>query len=222
MNAKVGNTSSNDRITPRHGQAAESLTEHLLNRMAILAEQHVFNNLAHIRRVSLFSKQIALHLGLDRKAATTLANAARLHDIGMIHVPATIPNKKNALTASEKACLQGHVAAGLRLVGRKRDPLIQAARAVIAGHHERHDGSGYPDGLAGDAIPLEGRIVAIADTFDALCTPKPYRRHTDPETAISVIINGGTGLHFDPAIIKAFSACRRQLIEICGRLPHRY
>lgn len=199
----------------------ESLTEHLLNRMAILAEQHVFNNIPHIRRVSLFSYQIAIHLGLDQQTALTIAAAARVHDIGMIRVPETILKKPGPLTKSEQHILQGHVAAGLRLIGRKRDPLIQAGRMVIAGHHERHDGSGYPEGLAGDAIPVEGRIVAVADTFDALCSPRPYRRHTDPETAVSIIINGGAGVHFAPEVVNAFAASRQQVLEVCARLPHR-
>ncbi len=178
-------------------------------------------NIPHIRRVSLFSYQIAIHLGLDEQAAQTIAAAARVHDLGMIRVPGTILKKHGALTKSEQHILQGHVAAGLRLIGRKRDPLIQAGRMVIASHHERHDGSGYPDGLAGDTIPVEARIVAVADTFDALCSPRPYRRHSDPETAISIIINGGAGVHFDPATVDAFAACRQQLLDICTRLPYR-
>ncbi len=199
----------------------ESLTVHLLNRMAVLAEQHVFNNIPHIRRVSLFSYQIAKHLGLDEQAAQTIAAAARVHDIGMIRVPETILKKPGPLTKNEQRVLQGHVAAGLRLIGRKRDPLIQAGRMVIASHHERHDGSGYPEGLAGDAIPVEGRIVAVADTFDALCSPRPYRHYKDPETAISIIVNGGAGVHFDPATVDAFAASRQQLLDICTRMPHR-
>ncbi len=199
----------------------ESLTDHLLNRMAILAEQHVSSNIAHIRRVSLFSYQISTHLGLDEQLAQTIAAAARLHDIGMIRVPTAILKKVGPLTQSELKTIHGHVAAGLRLIGRKREPLVQAAREIISAHHERHDGSGYPDGLAGNAIPIKGRIVAVADTFDALCSPRPYRRHTDPETAISIIVNGGSGVHFDPDVVDAFQACRQQLLAICNRYPHR-
>ncbi len=204
-----------------NGHDGENLIDHLLNRMALLAEQHASSNLAHIRRISLFSYQIATHLGLDEQTARTIAAAARLHDIGMIRVPEVVLKKPGAMTPIELKAIQGHVAAGLRLIGRKRDPLIQTARAVISAHHERHDGSGYPDGLAGDAIPVAGRIVAVADTFDALCTPRPYRHHSTPETAISIIINGGGSAHFDPETVKAFSSCRRQLLAICHRYPHR-
>lgn len=199
----------------------ESLTDHLLNRMAILAEQHLGNNLAHIRRVSLFSYQIATHIGLDEQRAQTIAAAARLHDIGMGQVPPAILKKTGTLTKTELNAIHEHVAAGLRLVGRKRDPLVQTARVIIASHHERHDGGGYPDGLAGNAIPIEGRIVAVADTFDALCSPRPYRRQTAPATAISIIISGGGGVHFDPDVVNAFAACRRQILSISKHYPHR-
>jgi putative two-component system response regulator len=199
----------------------ESLTDHLLNRMAILAEQHLGNNLSHIRRVSLFSQQLGNAMGLDPERVSILAAASRVHDIGMIQVPAKILNKPDVLTKAEKDVIHQHIAAGLRLVGRKREPLIQMARTIIASHHERHDGSGYPDGIKEDEIPVEGRIVAIADTFDALCTPRPYRRHTDPETAISIIMNGGNGIHFHPDVVKAFSECRQNLLAICNHYPHR-
>lgn len=199
----------------------ESLTEHLLNRMAILAEQHVFNNLPHIRRVSLISYHIATRLGLGEQAAQTIAAAARVHDVGMISVPETILRKPTPLTEHERRILEGHVVTGLRLIGRKRDPVVQTGRTVIASHHERHDGSGYPDGLAGDAIPVEGRIIAIADTFDAICSPRSFRRQADPEIAISIIVNGGAGVQFDPATVNAFAACRQQLLDICTRLPYR-
>lgn len=187
----------------------------------MIAEHHVCSDLSHIRRIGLFSYHIAIALGFDESVAHTVGAAARLHDIGMVSVPASILQKPNKLTTDEMAVVKRHVEAGLRLIGRKREPLIQAARIIIGGHHERWDGSGYPNGLKQEAIPQEARIVAIADTFDAICTPRAYRRQTPPETAISVIANAEAAGIFDPATVKAFHACRGNILDICRSLPHR-
>ncbi len=204
-----------------HGVRLPTQTEHLLNRMALIAEHHSGANLHHIRRVSLFSYRIALELGLDEKAAMTISAAARLHDIGMIGVPASILKRPGRLSSAEMAVIRKHPKTGLRLIGRKQDPLIRAARAIIGGHHERWDGSGYPDSLKQESIPFEARIVAIADTFDSLCSPRPYRRATDPEMALTVITNAGTGGLFDTDMLNAFYKGRKDILEICRHLPHR-
>jgi len=210
-----------EKLVYAHGVRLPTQTEHLLNRMALIAEHHSGGDLHHIRRVSLFTHRIALELGLDEKTAMTISAAARLHEIGMIGVPSSILRKPGRLTPAEMAVIRKHPKTGLRLIGRKQDPLIRAARAIIGAHHERWDGSGYPDGLKQDSIPFEARIVAIADTFDSLCSPRPYRRATDPEMALTVITNAGTGGIFDADMLGAFFKGRKAILDICHHLPHR-
>ncbi len=206
---------------PAEDEQNDALFEHLLNRMAIIAEQHTGNPYSHIRRVSLFSKHIATQMGLPEDTVRRIANAARLHDIGMVTVPASILKKPSRLNSAEMAIVQHHTAAGLRLIGRKNDPFLQTARAVIGGHHERWNGSGYPGGLAEDRIPVEARIVAVADTFDALCSSRPDRKPIPPEAATSVIQNAGANGLFGPAAVAGFCACKNDILDICRRYPHR-
>src|SRR5205814_188056 len=134
-----------------------------------------------------------------------------LHDVGKIGVPDHILQKPGRLNKEERSVMRGHAALGADLLARV--PLLQeAGLAVIRSHHERWDGSGYPDMLAGQEIPLPGRIFAVADTLDAMTSDRPYRDALPWQAAVAEIRNEA-GRQFDPAVVEAFRACEPQLQE---------
>jgi putative two-component system response regulator len=120
--------------------------------------------------------RIAQAIGLPPEEAALLRRAAALHDIGKIGIPDALLHKPGALTESEMRVMQTHAAIGARILGGSHVPLLRVAEKVARSHHERWDGSGYPNGLKGDDIPLAGRIVAVADAFDAMTNDRPYRK----------------------------------------------
>jgi putative two-component system response regulator len=138
------------------------------------------------------------------------ASAAKFHDIGKIFVCEAVLNKKGELTEEEKAVLKTHVSAGLQMIARLEEAaedtaFLRHARQIVGGHHERWDGSGYPAGLKGTDIPLEGRLMAIADTYDELTAALPYKEPVSHEEARAVI-ESGSGSKFDPELIRVFRA----------------
>jgi response regulator RpfG family c-di-GMP phosphodiesterase len=155
----------------------------------------------HSCRVRNFSLHLANAIRLDRKTKRLLGLAAQLHDIGKVAVPDAILNKPTRLTREEYAVVQLHPVTGERILApvvRNREVL-----AGIRGHHERLDGSGYPDGLRGDQVPLFARIIAIPDCFDALTTSRAYRGALPVDEALE-ILRQGAGTQFDPDLVRAF------------------
>jgi putative nucleotidyltransferase with HDIG domain len=154
----------------------------------------------HARRVSRHAAGIAKRIGLDREQVARVRRAASLHDIGKLETPAAVVNKPGPLDAEEFNLVKRHAIAGERIVARLGDPELAA---IVRHHHERFDGKGYPDGLAGEEIPLGARIVAVADTFDALTSPRPYRPASRPCDALDLLsIEAGDQL--DPEVVSAF------------------
>jgi response regulator RpfG family c-di-GMP phosphodiesterase len=162
---------------------------------------------AHIHRIQEYTRRLALELGLDKADVDAFSKASRLHDIGKVGIPDTVLRKPGSLTAQEFAVIQQHSVIGDTIL--KRSPAMALARLVARSHHERWDGSGYPDGTAGTAIPYVARIVAVVDVFDALMSTRPYKGPWSADRAIAEIA-AGSGTHFEPAIAEAFLAiCRR-------------
>ena len=164
----------------------------------------------HARRVRDYCLALGSAIGLDRKQLARLRLAAQLHDIGKVAVPDAILNKPGRLTAEEFAIVQQHPVTGERILApivRNREVL-----AAIRGHHERLDGSGYPDGLKGDNIPLMARLIAIPDCFDAVTTSRAYRGALAIDTALE-ILRAGAGTHFDPVLVEAFLPLAPELIR---------
>lgn len=157
---------------------------------------------SHSRRVKRYALLLARHLGLERKHAKEVGLAAKLHDIGKIAIDENILRKPSDLTAEEIRAIQAHPAIGENIVR----PIIRTPHvlAAIRGHHERMDGRGYPDGLAGLAIPLEARLLSVVDCFDALTSCRPYREQ--PMKALEAIdlLHRQTDGHLDPALVAAF------------------
>jgi HD-GYP domain-containing protein (c-di-GMP phosphodiesterase class II) len=135
----------------------------------------------HSERVAGWARRVALALGLPGEGAETIAQAGLLHDLGKIGVPEPLLGKAGPLSPAEWEMMRRHPLIGAQILG----PLefFEAGAAIVRHHHERHDGSGYPDGLVGEAIPLGARIVAVADVYDAITSDRPYRSALPPEPA---------------------------------------
>ena len=156
----------------------------------------------HIVRMSQYSHLLAQAAGMGREQSDLLLNAAPMHDIGKIGIPEDILLKEGRLTQREWRMMQAHTTIGARII-ENHSKLMTTARLVALTHHERWDGSGYPYGLKESQIPFEGRIVAIADVFDALTSDRPYKEAWTFEQALA-LIEQQQGKHFDPALARLF------------------
>ena len=157
----------------------------------------------HVSRVAAISQLIAEGLGLGDEVARIIYLAAPLHDVGKIGVSDLILQKPGRLTAEEMAIMRQHVDIGCHILADGTSDLIRVAALIASSHHERWDGQGYPSGLKGDAIPIEGRIVALADVFDALCSERPYKKAWPIEDAYDEIV-ACSGTQFDPRCVEIF------------------
>lgn len=174
-----------------------------IQRLAVAAEYKDQDTANHIRRMSQYSTIIAFHYGLPPDKVETLLYASPMHDIGKIGVPDAILLKPGLLTPEERRIMEKHTTIGAQLLSNSDSEIIQMSCVVAMTHHEKWDGSGYPEGLAGEDIPIEGRIVALADVFDALCSKRCYKPAFSFEKSMA-IVQEGRGKHFDPAVLDAF------------------
>jgi len=147
--------------------------------------------------------EIGARLGLPAGQITLLRQAAPLHDVGKLAIPDRVLLKPGKLSAGEWEVMKTHADLGSRLLSGSNSPVLQMAAVIAATHHERWDGSGYPRGLAAETIPLVGRVVAVADVFDALTHVRPYKPAWTVERAIEEIERGAAG-QFDPRVVAAF------------------
>ncbi len=170
----------------------------------------------HVIRMSHFAQLLALAAGCSPAWAEDLLNAAPMHDVGKIGIPDAVLRKPGPLDADEWATMRRHPEIGAEIIGEHPSGVLQLAREIALAHHEKWDGSGYPRGLAGEAIPLSARIVAIADVFDALTTRRPYKEPWPVQEAMSHIA-AQAGKHFDPALVALFAPLLPQLLEIRAR-----
>lgn len=170
----------------------------------------------HVIRMSHFSKLLALAAGCSPAWAEDLLNAAPMHDVGKIGIRDAVLRKPGPLDADEWATMRRHPEIGAEIIGEHPSGVLQLAREIALAHHEKWDGSGYPRGLAGEAIPLSARIVAIADVFDALTTRRPYKEPWPVQDALDHIA-AQAGKHFDPALVALFAPLLPQLLEIRAR-----
>jgi len=180
----------------------QELHEHVML-TAYVAEFAEWDNRAHLERIRRYSSILARESELEQDEAGLISSASVLHDIGKIALPATLLKKTANLTPDEYRIAEKHTVEGGRLLSGSSSPLLQAAGIISRTHHERWDGSGYPEGLRGNAIPLSGRIMALADVFDALTTKRPYKAAIQPEAAFE-LIKSSSGTLFDPALVSIF------------------
>jgi putative two-component system response regulator len=158
---------------------------------------------AHIARISAFAARTARRAGLDAERCRLIERASPLHDVGKVAIPDSVLLKPGPLTPAERSVIETHAEIGHRLLDGSDSAVLQLAATIALTHHEHYDGGGYPRGLAGEAIPIEGRIVAIADVFDALTSDRVYRPAMTVDEAL-VILRNGRGTHFDPELLDHF------------------
>jgi methanogenic corrinoid protein MtbC1 len=158
---------------------------------------------AHIERIGRFSTLLAEHIGMDAEFCERLRHAAPLHDVGKVAIPDAILLKPGPLTPEERAIVETHAEEGHRLVRGSSSSILDMAATIALSHQEKWDGSGYPRGLRGEAIPIEGRIVAVVDVFDALTSDRVYRKAFSVEEAV-LMMREQRGRHFDPVLLDAF------------------
>lgn len=201
-------------------RAVESATQALLDReeemifrLSLAVEYRDNDTGGHIMRVAHYSRILAEELGLPAVACRSIYLAAPLHDVGKVAIPDSILLKPGRLDPGEFAVVEGHSAIGERILSGSRSELIRLAADIAGAHHERWDGTGYPNGLAGRLIPLAARIVAIADVFDALTTLRPYKPAMSAEDAFTYI-QRERGEHFDPVCVDAFLAARDRILAV--------
>jgi HD-GYP domain-containing protein (c-di-GMP phosphodiesterase class II)/methylmalonyl-CoA mutase cobalamin-binding subunit len=158
---------------------------------------------AHIERIGRLSTLLAEQIGMDQDFCEQLSHAAPLHDVGKVAIPDAILLKPGPLTAEERAIVETHAEEGHRLLRGSSSSILELATTIALSHQEKWDGTGYPRGLTGEAIPIEGRIVAIADVFDALTSDRVYRKAFPVEEAVQMM-REQRGRHFDPVLLDAF------------------
>ncbi len=167
----------------------------------------------HVKRMAAYSTALARVLGWDKAKFDLLLHAAPMHDIGKIGIPDGILLKPDKLTPKEWAVMKDHSKIGAEILGEVTSPLMQMSQEITISHHEKWDGSGYPVGLKEEYIPLSGRIVAIADVFDALTMERPYKKAWSTKKAFS-LISDEAGKHFDPKLALLFLKIRDEILEI--------
>lgn len=169
----------------------------------------------HVQRMSRYSEVIARAYGWNADACEMILNASPMHDIGKIGVPDSILQKPGKLNAEEWKIMMQHPGIGSSIIGKYAgdSDLFKMAEIIARSHHEKWDGSGYPGGLSGKAIPIEGRIVAIADVFDALTTRRPYKEPWSVEKALQ-LLKDESGKHFDPILVECFFQNLPKILKI--------
>ncbi len=171
----------------------------------------------HIKRLSLYSAAAAAELGWPALECTRIELAAPLHDVGKIAIPDAILLKPGKLTDEERSLMQSHAMTGAQLLEGSKSPVIQMAARIALTHHERWDGGGYPQGLAGEAIPVEGRIVMLGDQYDALRSPRPYKPGFSHERTMRILLEGDgrtMPAHFDPRLLECLERVQLQFRRI--------
>jgi PAS domain S-box-containing protein/putative nucleotidyltransferase with HDIG domain len=177
-----------------------------LAHLALAAECRDDDTHQHTERVAVLAELIARELGIGPQEQATIRLAAPLHDIGKLGIPDQILLKPGGLSDGEQAVMKTHTTIGAHILGESEYPVLGMAREIALTHHERWDGAGYPAGLRASAVPIAGRIVAVADVFDAITHARPYKEALPAEHAIAEITRA-SGARFDARVVEAFMAC---------------
>ncbi len=211
----------NRELEIRVAQAVAEISEtrrEIIRRLGIAGEYRDNETGMHVLRVGRFSEILALHLGYSSRDASELREAAQMHDLGKIGIPDHILLKPGRYEPHERKIMEKHCSIGADILGEHSSTLLSTARKIALGHHEKWSGEGYPHGLSGEIIPLEARIVAIADVFDALITERPYKEAWSHEKAADWIISE-SGKSFDPDLVESFQSTFTDFSETALKLP---
>ena len=190
-----------------------------LLRLALAADFKDDDTGVHIVRLGYLAEALALAMGQSVAEAAMLRRAAPMHDIGKIGVPDDVLKKPGVFNAQERTVMNQHPLIGAEILGRSRVPLFQLAAEVALTHHERWDGQGYPRGLAGEDIPISGRIVSVVDFFDALTMDRCYRAALSDDVALRMLAER-RGTAFDPAVVDVFLAHAGRMIALRDSINH--
>ena len=188
----------------------------IIQRLGRAAEYKDDDTGLHVIRMSQYTHILGLAAGMSESEADTLMNAAPMHDIGKIGIPDNILKKPGKLEDDEFDIMKTHCEIGANIIGDDTSELLQLAKVVALTHHEKWNGFGYPNGLAGEDIPRVGRIVAIADVFDALTSERPYKKAWSVEDAVE-LLETAAGDHFDPQLVPLFVDALPEVLEVKAR-----
>jgi two-component system response regulator RpfG len=186
-------------------QQVEASLKDTLFRLARAGEFRDSETGNHILRMARYSRLIAEQLGLDPEICELIELASPMHDIGKIGIPDNVLLKQGPLNEGEWEVMKQHTIIGHEILSGSDSKYLRMGASIALNHHEKYDGSGYPYGLQGEEIPIEARIVAVADVFDALTTKRPYKNNWTVQDAVQFLKNN-SGFHFDPTCINAFNA----------------
>lgn len=185
-------------------------------RLAVAAEYRDEDTALHLKRMSNYSAIIARHCGVPEERCELILYASPMHDVGKLGIPDAILLKPGRLTSIEREIMQTHTTIGAKILSGSTSELLEVSRIIALTHHEKWDGSGYPLGLSGDEIPIEGRVVAMADVFDALSSRRCYKPAWELEKVLN-LLRDETGKHFDPGVYDAFNKGFEEIMEIYNR-----
>jgi putative two-component system response regulator len=186
-----------------------------VERLARAIEMHDLETGRHVQRMAAVAALLGSELGLDANRVLLLRTAAPMHDVGKIATPDGVLRKRDKLTADERKRMESHTTVGHEILADSDSELLKMAAQIALTHHEWFDGNGYPHGLSGEEIPIEGRIVAVADVFDALLSDRPYRKAMSVEEATDLIASE-RGTHFDPQVVDALIGNLDQALGLRG------
>ncbi|MDH5325071.1 MAG: response regulator [Gammaproteobacteria bacterium] len=209
------NRSLEDKIIARTQELAQSQQEALLS-LGFAAEYRDMDTASHTVRVGWYSKLLGRGIGFGEREQDILQQAAPMHDVGKLGIPDNILLKPGKLTAEEWEIMKTHCEIGAKILGVHSSPLMCTAKEIALGHHEKYDGSGYPSGLVGENIPINARIVILADVFDALTIERPYKNAWPLQKAIDYI-NSESGSFFDPELVKVFNDSLDDVLKVMNQ-----
>jgi putative two-component system response regulator len=208
-------------LRAREARAIEEAKEaHLdtIYRLSRAAEYRDEDTAAHIQRIGRYAQAVARCLSLEAATIETIGYAAPMHDVGKIGIPDKILLKPGKLDRDEWEIMKQHTLFGARILEGSPSGILRLGREIALTHHERWDGAGYPRGLRGEEIPAAGRVTALVDVFDALNSKRPYKEPL-PLVQCFRIVLAGRGSQFDPQVVDAFFAARREILQIRDEIP---
>lgn len=210
-----------EKLVAERTQELQDTQIEIIKRLCCAAEYKDNDTALHVERMSLYSKFLAQEISTDLQWIEQLYMAAPMHDIGKIAIPDCILLKSGPLDEQEWSIMKKHVEYGVKILGTTNSKLLSMAREITLGHHEQYDGSGYPNGIAGENIPLSARIIAIADAFDALTSKRSYKEAWPVEKAIAML-EQKAGEHFDPILVPKFIKCLDKILEVKAKYQNKF
>lgn len=191
----------------------DELQREILERLGQAVDSRDEETGEHINRITTLAHGLATAIGMDADRAEMVRRASAMHDVGKVAIPDSILQHSGPLSPEMRRVMETHTTTGARLLAGSRSPLVQMGEVIALTHHEKWNGKGYPHGLSGEDIPLEGRIVAVCDVYDALISRRPYKEPWTPEEALAEI-ERSSGTHFDPELAAAFVAMIRADLQL--------